>query len=59
MMVELTKKQLLTALDDYIDEELSTEEYEKFILRHIRRYAKFDSAYFSEIAPAVEKLAKR
>lgn len=49
MLVELTKKQIESALDDYIDECMNTEMFGKFIQKLIRRYDRWEGANTAEL----------
>lgn len=49
MLIELTKKQIESALDEYIDECMDTEKFGKFIQKLIRRYDQFDGANTAEL----------
>ena len=49
MLVELTKKQIKSALDEYIDECMDTESFGKFIQGLVRRYDRWDGANTSEL----------
>lgn len=57
MVVYLTKKQINEIFQDFF-ENISTEEYEKFLIKNLKNFSKFEYAYFTGIKKVVDQLYK-
>lgn len=49
MLIELTKKQIESAFNEYIDECMDTETFGKFIQKLIRRYDRWEGSNTKEL----------